>query len=83
MRALSFRSSAFAVKSAQWQQGHSERQQRAAAGSMQASQRAARACLKGGIFALGHEGSFLHVSNLPQLGSILAALPLQLLLLAS
>ena len=49
----------------------------------QQGQKAARACLKGGIFALGHEGGFLHVSNLPQLGSILTALPLQLLLLAS
>ena len=65
MWALSFRSSAFAVKSAQRQKGDSERQQRAATGSVQASQRAARACLKGGIFALGHEGGFFHVSDLP------------------
>ena len=49
----------------------------------QQGQKAASACLKGRIFALGHKGSFLHVSNLPQLDSVLTALPLQLLLLAS
>lgn len=38
-------------------------------------------CLQGRVFALSHEGSLLHVSDLAQLSSVSATLLLQLLLL--